>query len=174
MSGSLYSATPTLQKHWFVPHLPGESRDYTFDMTGNIATADVVAMVTVAAAPSGAGEASISNPTASGTLLTVTVSGGQPTRTYTYLFTVTMTNGRVYQFAVRQLCAQILQTDAAGVPPSAGFGSAVTAMITSGGTIVGPPTFSAAMANWFATLPTVPQGGTPQLPWNNGGVLSFS
>jgi predicted Rossmann-fold nucleotide-binding protein len=45
---------------------------------------------------------------------------------------------------------------------------------TGGGTGIAGATFSAAMATWFATLPTTPPGGSPPQPWNNGGVLSFS
>lgn len=33
---------------------------------------------------------------------------------------------------------------------------------------------TALLANWFATLPTTPQGGSPPQPWNNGGMLAFS
>ncbi len=33
---------------------------------------------------------------------------------------------------------------------------------------------TALLANWFATLPTTPQGGSPPQPWNNGGMLTFS
>jgi len=45
---------------------------------------------------------------------------------------------------------------------------------TGGGTGIAGATFSAAMATWFATLPTSAQGGSPPRPWNNGGVLTFS
>ena len=44
---------------------------------------------------------------------------------------------------------------------------------TNGGTGIAAATFSAAMATWFATLPTTLPGTSGQ-PWNNGGMLSFS
>jgi len=39
--------------------------------------------------------------------------------------------------------------------------------------LASPPITNAAMATWFAALPTTLPGTAGQ-PWNNGGVLSFS
>jgi hypothetical protein len=44
---------------------------------------------------------------------------------------------------------------------------------TGGGTGIAGATFSAAMATWFATLPTT-LPSTANQPWNNGGSLSFT
>ena len=138
MSGS-YGVAPQPQKRWFTPHIVGESLDYTFDISTAIAVgSDIVSNLSVQIAPSGAGEMVASNLSVNGTLATITVTGGQPTRIYTILFAATMTDGRVYYFVVNQMVAAVFVTDQAPAPPSTGYGSTMTwtyAPITTNGQV---------------------------------------
>jgi hypothetical protein len=54
------------------------------------------------------------------------------------------------------------------------FNSLVVSNPAGNGTAVPAADFTALMALWFSSLPSVPQGGNPPQPWNNGGVLTFT
>jgi hypothetical protein len=114
---------------YFLPKYPGETRNQTFDFsTLNIPALTFANLqsLTAAAAPSGTGELVLVALSVTGSVLTLDLTGGQPTRTYTVLFTATLRDGETLQWLVRQNVNAVLPTDAAADPPSWGFGSAVT------------------------------------------------
>jgi hypothetical protein len=109
---------------WFPARLPSALLSYALDIACAVNTAtDVVASATVAVAPSGTGELTLSAFTGSGYELIVTPTGGQPGRVYRYLFLATMTNGNVYEFLVQQETRKSLPSDFPQVAPVAGYGA---------------------------------------------------
>jgi hypothetical protein len=105
----------------------GATLDYSLDISCAINPEyDIISTVTAACAPSGAGEMQISNLQFAGDVLTLTTSGGQPGRIYTVMFIVTMFDGRVFEFLVYQGVPPGLPGYLVPVPPSPGFGQAIT------------------------------------------------
>lgn len=138
MSGCSLSFDKTKQ-NWWPKELPEGSLDYSLDITDSIDPAvDFVQSATVAVAPSGTGEliASgfvISTPMIDGlqhTILTVTLTGGQPRRKYITKFLVTMVDGRVFPFLVYLIIPSVLEGRLLTVPPSADFSSPISSTFT--------------------------------------------
>jgi hypothetical protein len=94
-------------------------------------TADFIATVTLACAPSGTGEMQISNLVAVPGGLSYTATGGQPGRLYRLKFSITMVNGRVFSFLGEQWVTALLPGDQPFAPTSPGFGTAITADLGS-------------------------------------------
>jgi hypothetical protein len=116
--------TPALS---FADKYPGEALDYSLDLSDVVdPTTDIFASVAVVVAPSGAGELSITNVTAAGSEVTITVAGGQPCRRYWYKITATMTDGRIFERPVWQDVKPDLPTDRPQAIPSADYGPAAT------------------------------------------------
>lgn len=92
---------------------------------------DYPAEIAVSVAPSGTGEMQVAAVSAIGSEITILPTGGQPGRIYTYNIVVTMSDGNIYPFVVRQGVAKLLSTDTAQVAPDPGFGAEVTWMAGS-------------------------------------------
>lgn len=124
---TVYGVAPQPTIAWFDTHLVGETLSYTLDISANIVLGtDILSTVSAQIAPSGTGEMTATALTVVDDLLTLTVTGGQPTRIHTIRFTAVTTGGRTYQFIVKQMVAATLPTDQAPAAPSEGFGTAVT------------------------------------------------
>jgi hypothetical protein len=113
--------------NWWPNKLPGATLDYSLDISAAInPEIDIISTVTAACAPSGSGEMVLSNLYAATDVLTLTCSGGVPTRVYSILFTVTMYDGRIFDFLVYQGIPPALRGYPIPVPPSPGFGPPIT------------------------------------------------
>lgn len=125
---------------WWPRKRQGQTLTYALDISAEINTeTDVIQTVTAQIAPSGTGEEQGANPNVTNDIITLTMSGGQPTRIYTILFTVTMVDANVYQFQVYQVIPPGLPGYPVPPPPSPGFGAAAT--------WVAPPGFDFRNAN---------------------------
>lgn len=164
--------TPGLT-NWWPPKLPDAILDYSLNITRAIDPAtDFAVNAIVMIAPSGAGEMTASNLFITteflcgcqNTILTATMTGGQPGRTYVIEFDVTMSDSRVFAFQVTQNI-QNVPGSVSSVPPSPGFG---TPLMNTGG--AGNPViaYSGAIATPFEFV-VMPNVGT----WLDG-VLTFS
>jgi hypothetical protein len=112
---------------WWPQKTATASLDYTLDLALIInPSEDFFQYISVAVAPSGIGELDVTNLIVDGTLLTVTLSNGQPTRVYTLDFTTTMSDGRVFDFLVYIGVQRGLPGYVIAFPPDPGYGSPVT------------------------------------------------
>lgn len=112
---------------WWPSKLPDAILDYTLDIGAAIDPAvDFIVSATAAVAPSGAGEMQPSNLRVAGACLTLTMTGGQPGRTYTVKFIVPMTDNRIFEFLVRQYVPPLLPEDLPQAIPDPGFGPPAT------------------------------------------------
>jgi len=106
---------------------PGTTLDFTINIPCAIDPAqDFIQSVSLACAPSGAGEMQISGLTVAGYALTFTASGGQPGRAYRLKCLGAMTNGRVFEFVAEQHITPELPDDQPQPAPSRGFGTPIT------------------------------------------------
>lgn len=160
--------------NWWPPKLPDAILDYALNITPAIdPSVDFAVNANVAIAPSGAGEMAASNLYitthalcgVTNTLLTATMTGGQPGRTYQIKFDVTMSDQRVFSFLVNQDIPVIISGVTPTVPPSADFGTPLT---NTGG--AGNPVIS------YSGTPVSPFEWTvmPNLGTYLDGVLMFS
>jgi hypothetical protein len=81
--------------------------------------------LSLAAAPSGTGELTISALSFAAGIVTFTLAAGQPTRRYTLLLTATRSEGLVSGYLLKIQVDYVLITDQPQVAPSVGFGTAV-------------------------------------------------
>lgn len=125
--------------NWWPPKLPDAILDYALNITPAIdPSADFAVSAAVSIAPSGAGEMTASNLfitsnedcSVLNTVLTVTMTGGVPGRTYIIKFDVTMSDQRVFSFLVYQDIPVIIPGTMVPVAPSSDFG---TPLISTGG-----------------------------------------
>jgi len=108
----------------FDPKYPGQSVDYTLDLTDVVdPVVDLLASVSVMCAPSGSGEMQISDLQVAADALTVTFSGGQPGRIYTILYAASAFNGRVFDCVARMTVDKVRVTDVAQTVPTEDFGT---------------------------------------------------
>ena len=106
---------------------PDAALDYAVDISNAIdPLTDFPVSASVWVAPSGAGEMTIARFTVSGGELVIVPAGGQPGRTYTLKFEVTMIDGRVFPFIAGQRVTALLAADVPQTAPSPEFGSAVS------------------------------------------------
>ena len=77
-------------------------------------------------APSGAGEMRISDLLVADDVITLTCSGGVPTRIYTVMIVVRMCDGRAFDFLVYQGIPPGLRGYRIPVPPCPGFGPSIS------------------------------------------------
>jgi hypothetical protein len=107
---------------WFPARYIISELSYALDISDAIG-GDTPISGFAAVAPAGAGELEVSAFTYSAGILTTTVNSGQPTRIYTYEFSVTCLSGSVYTWTVRQATLKTLSADTPQVAPIAGFGT---------------------------------------------------
>lgn len=87
---------------------------------------DLPQSATLASAPSGSGELTVSAFSIINGNAVFTTGGGQPYRHYRLRIVVTMISGAVVEFVAEQVVGALLPTDQAQPIPSTGFGTAVT------------------------------------------------
>lgn len=130
MSGSSPFGTQAvgLAQLWFPAKLPGATTDQVFDISALIPPVDATQIETLSAqiAPSGTGELSATALVVADAELTITLTGGVPTRVYAILFTAALTGGEVAQWIIYQGVPPDLVTDHAGPALDPGFGTPVT------------------------------------------------
>ena len=113
------------------------SLPFTLDVSNQIDAAnDYATVLSVSAAPSGAGELVISGSTMTDNVISFIASGGQPRRVYTIRMMVTMTNARIYEFAVQMTIAPLLQSDQPQPASDPGFGPVDTVTPTYAGSLM--------------------------------------
>lgn len=110
---------------WPVLEAPAEDADFSYDATADI-TDDAIVSLSLAVAPSGDGEVTVSRMLPLGTLITVWLSGGVPGRVYLYKLIITTQTGRVLPVNIAQVTDFV--TAACPVPPpmDPGFGIPAT------------------------------------------------
>ena len=86
----------------------------------------MLSSLSLAAAPSGTGELTISALAFAAGIVTFTPAAGQPTRCYTLLLTATRSDGQVSDYVFKVRVDPVLITDQAQAAPSTGFGTANT------------------------------------------------
>ena len=129
--GQGYGTVTQAEPVWIGPKRVRENLDYTVDISNDVDTTyDTITGVTGQVAPSGSGELTLTQITVVGFLITVFLSGGQPSRTYTIPLVVTMSNNRVYEFERKVTITPDLPTDQPQLVPSAGYGSIVNAILS--------------------------------------------
>ena len=111
---------------WWPLKPVGASLDYSLDVSQAIDPAnDFIETVSVAAAPSGDGELAIDDLIVDDNLLTLTCGLGVASRVYTINFTITMTDGRVFNFLVNQGVSPVLPGYPVPVAPAPGYGDSL-------------------------------------------------
>jgi len=112
---------------WWPNKRQGATLDYALDISSAIDPAvDIIQTVSTAIAPSGTGEMIGSNLMVNEDLLILTTSAGQPGRIYTTNFTVTMIDGRIFNFPVYQGVPPGLGGYPPMPPPNPGYGPVLT------------------------------------------------
>jgi len=146
---------------------PDDSLTYALDVSAALLdSAEEIFSASVCAAPSGAGELSVNSIFFSNREIFVSLSGGVPGRIYRVKITATTFSDRIFIWYVNLPIDATLASFPIPIAPSPFFSAPISVDYLQSMSIV--------MALWFATLPTVPQGGTPPQPWNDGGILVFS
>jgi predicted Zn-dependent protease len=105
---------------------PDEVLDFQIDATTKIAdSADTINAVSVAIAPSGIGEMTVSEIKVNGSFITIWLNGGIPARIYQVNVQVSTTGNRTYEWPTVVQISSDLVTYPIAPPDSAGFGPAL-------------------------------------------------
>ena len=123
MYGALRGVPVSREPIWLPPKLPTAVQGYRHEI--DPLDAQVLSSLSLAAAPSGTGELTISALTFAAGIVTFTAAAGQPTRCYTLLLTATRSDGKVSDYLFKLRVGNVLVTDQPQVPTAAGFGTAV-------------------------------------------------
>ena len=123
MNGSLRGVPVSCEPIWLPPKLPTAVKGYRYEI--DPLDAQVLSSLSLAAAPSGTGELTISALAFAAGIVTFTAAAGQPTRCYTLLLTATRSDGKVSDYLFKLRVGSVLVTDQPQVPPAVGFGTAV-------------------------------------------------
>lgn len=151
--------------NWWPPKQVSATLDYSLNISSVLAQGvDFISTVSVACAPSGSGELAISNALVTNAVLTLTTSGGVPSRVYTIQWVVTCSDGRIFAFIVYQSVPPI-PGYIVPVAPDPDFGTPVVpnlgALINNGGVV--NTTYIGFAASTF--------GLPPGTFWSNGGEI---
>lgn len=162
-------AIPTTPS-WWPAKQAGATRDYSLEITSEIdPTVDFISVATCAVAPSGDGEMQPSGLVVSvvdgDIAVTVTMTGGVPSRVYTVMFVLTMSDGRVFEFFVYQGVPPGLPGYPVPAPPSPGFGTPITASL---GTLINN---NGQVNSTYTGFPITDLCLPPGAVWSNGGQL---
>ncbi len=122
MYGALRGVPVSREPIWLPSKLPTAIKGYRHEI--DPLDAQVLSSLSLAAAPSGSGELTISALAFAAGIVTFTAAAGQPTRCYTLLLTATRSDGLVSDFLFKLRVGSVLVTDQPPVPPVAGFGAA--------------------------------------------------
>ena len=123
MNGSLRGVPVSREPIWLAPKFPTAIKGYRHEI--DPLDAQVLSSLSLAAAPSGTGELTISALSFAAGIVTFTLAAGQPTRRYTLLLTATRSEGLVSGYLLKIQVDYVLITDQPQVAPSVGFGTAV-------------------------------------------------
>jgi hypothetical protein len=121
MYGSLRGAPVSIEPCWLDPKLPAAVKPYRFPISPLDAL--VLTGLSLAAAPSGTGELTISALGFGAGIATFTLAGGQPTRCYTLLLTAARSDGMVGEYLLKVRVDPVLPADQPQVAPDAEFGA---------------------------------------------------
>ena len=124
MYGSLRGVPVGREPIWLASKLPTAFKGYRYEI--DPLDAQVLNSLSLAAAPSGTGELTISALAFAAGIVTFTLAAGQPTRCYTLLLTASRSDGLVSDYLLKVRVDSALVTDQPQLAPSAGFGTAVT------------------------------------------------
>ena len=123
MRGSLRGVPVGVEPVWLEPKLAGAIKPYRYEISP--LDQQLLTGLTLAAAPSGTGELAISALGCGAGIVTFTAAGGQPTRCYTLLLTVTRSDGMVSEYLLKMRVDPVLVTDQPQAIPAPCFGTAV-------------------------------------------------
>ncbi len=123
MDGALRGVPVSREPIWLASKLPTAIKGYRYEI--DPLDAQVLSSLSLAAAPSGTGELTISALAFAAGIVTFTLAGGQPTRTYALLLTATRSDGLVSDYLFKLRVDSVLVTDQPQVPPATGLGTAV-------------------------------------------------
>ena len=123
MNGSLRGVPVSREPIWLPSKLPTAIKGYRYEI--DPLDAQVLTALSLAAAPSGIGELTISALAFAAGIVTFTAAAGQPTRCYTLLLTATRSDGKVSDYLFKLRVGNVLVTDQPQVPPTTGLGAAV-------------------------------------------------
>lgn len=123
MYGSLRGVPVSCEPIWLPSKLPTAITGYRHEI--DPLDAQVLSSLSLAAAPSGTGELTISALAFAAGIVTFTAAAGQPTRCYTLLLTATRSDGKVSDYLFKLRVGNLLVTDQPQATPAAGFGTAV-------------------------------------------------
>jgi hypothetical protein len=123
MYGALRGVPVSREPIWLPSKLPTAIKGYRHEI--DPLDAQVLSSLSLAAAPSGTGELTISALSFAAGIVTFTLAAGQPTRRYTLLLTATRSEGLVSGYLLKIQVDYVLITDQPQVAPSVGFGTAV-------------------------------------------------
>jgi hypothetical protein len=156
---------------WLTPDkLQSETREYQTTISADDGALAISA--TLAAAPSGSGELEPVSLVLTGTVVTMVVAGGQPTRTYRLLLSVTRSDGLVSGYLYAVGVSKTLPTDTPQTPPSNLLGTPVTWSIAPATGLVknGSTLELFSLGNYPAST----SGLSPGAFWANGSSLTVS
>ena len=124
MDGALRGVPVSREPIWLPSKLPTAIKGYRHEI--DPLDAQVLSSLSLAAAPSGTGELTISALAFAAGIVTFTAAAGQPTRCYSLLLTATRSDGKVSDYLFKLRVGSVLLTDQPQEPPAAGFGTAVS------------------------------------------------
>ena len=124
MYGTLRGVPVSREPIWLPSKLPTANTGNRYEI--DPLDAQVLSSLSLAAAPSGTGELTISALGFASGIVSFTLAAGQPTRCYTLLLTATRSNGQVSDYVFKVQVDPVLITDQAQAVPSTGFGTANT------------------------------------------------
>src|SRR5208337_1610200 len=99
MNGSLRGVPVSREPIWLAPKFPTAIKGYRYEI--DPLDAQVLSSLSLAAAPSGTGELTISALSFAAGIVTFTAAAGQPTRCYTLLLTATRSDGFVGEYLLK-------------------------------------------------------------------------
>lgn len=122
MKGSLRGVPVGREPIWLAPKFPAAVKGYRYEI--DPLDAQVLTSLSLAAAPSGTGELTISALGFASGIVSFTLAAGQPTRCYTLLLTATRSDGKVSDYVFKMRIDPVLITDQPQTVLAAGFGTA--------------------------------------------------
>lgn len=126
-----------------------ENLDWTLDVTVPLADAnDQITTVSLALAPSGTGERTISSLALNGTTITAQLAGGLRGRNYLNQFTVTGLSGRIWRWRVNQFISPIPYKYPVPLPPSWNYGTPTVTTVNGILTVYGSILALSFPGNW--------------------------
>ena len=123
MYGALRGVPVGREPIWLASKLPTGIKGYRYEI--DPLDAQVLSSLSLAAAPAGTGELTISALAFAAGIVTFTAAAGQPTRCYTLLLTATRSDGLVSDYLFKLRVGSVLATDQPQASPAAGFGAAI-------------------------------------------------